>query len=802
MIFTALTALLSHWVRKPLQLVTLLLGLSLATALWSGVKAINAEAVVSYDQAAATLGQDQLTQLVREDNALMDQQVFIDLRRAGWLVSPVIDGEVQFGGVKLRILGIDPLTVPPQARNIEVVQGDELLKFITSPGLIYANPDTLTRLAGQKTPPLRIVNGIPPGIIITDIGQAQVLLKAEGQISSLLMWKVQPMNRVPLETAAPNLILLEPSQSTDLARLTDSFHLNLTAFGYLAFTVGLFIVYSAIGLAFEQRRPVFRTLRALGLSVRALVLMLVVELLIVALISGLIGVALGYAVASVLLPDVAATLRGLYGVNVPGTLAFRPSWLMAGIAIAVIGTLLSAAQNLWQVWHLPILAPGQPRAWAKVSERVLRWQGAVAVIFLLLAVGLAKLGSGLLAGFAVLGTMLLGASLALPLVITGVLQLAGRLARGPLAVWFWADTRQQLSGQSLALMALLMALATNVGVGTMVSSFRLTFTGYLDQRLASELYVTGRTETEADAMRVWLAPRSKAVLPIWSIEGNVGGQPAQVFGVADHATYRDSWPMLSALPQAWDKIADGEGSLINEQLSRREHLGLGDKIKLPGGWQTRIVGVYSDYGNPVGQVIISIDQLVAHYPDVPRLRYAIRIAPEKALALADDLRAQFALPQQSIINQAALKQFSLKVFERTFSVTAALNVLTFGVAGIAMFASLMTLAEMRLPQLAPVWAMGLTRLHLAWLEFWRSLLLAVFTMIAALPLGLALAWILLSVVNVEAFGWRLPMYIFPSEWVWLGALGLLASGLAAAVPVRRLARSSPSDLLKVFANER
>ncbi len=799
---TALTALLSHWVRKPLQLLTLLLGLSLATALWSGVKAINAEAEASYDQATATLGQDQLAQLVQEDGSLMDQQVFIDLRRGGWLVSPVLEGEAQFGTVELRVLGIDPLTIPPQAQGVVMAKGDALLSFMASPGLMYANQETATRLAGQKTPPLRIVNDIPPGTVIMDIGQAQVLLKVRGQVSRLLLWKTQPVTQVPLKKLAPHLVLREPGQNSDLARLTDSFHLNLTAFGYLSFIVGLFIVYSAIGLAFEQRRPVFRTLRALGLSVRTLVFILIAELLIMALVAGLIGVALGYLVASFLLPDVAATLRGLYGVDLPGTLAFRPSWWLAGISIAIIGTLLSAAHNLWQVWHLPILAPAQPRAWAKASQRVLRWQGGMAVILLLLAAVLASFGSGLIAGFAILGTMLLGASLALPLMLSGLLKLGGHLARGPLAVWFWADTRHQLSGQSMALMALLLALATNVGVGTMVSSFRLTFTGYLEQRLASELYVSGRTDTEAEAMRAWLAPRSTAVLPVWSIDGKIDGQPAQVFGVADHATYREKWPMLSALPAAWDKIAAGEGVLVNEQLSRRGHLGLGDQIKLPGGWQTHIVGIYSDYGNPVGQAIIGVNQLVSHYTDIRRLRYAVRVAPEKAVALADELRAQFNLPQQNVVNQADLKKFSLNVFERTFSVTAALNVLTLGVAGIAMFASLMTLAEMRLPQLAPVWAMGLTRRHLAWLEFWRSVLLAVFTMIAALPLGLALAWILLSVVNVEAFGWRLPMYVFPREWAWLGALGLLASGLAAAVPVRRLAMSSPSDLLKVFANER
>ncbi len=60
---TALSALLSHWRRHPLQLAMLLLGLALATALWSGVQAINAEARAAYDRASGVLGQDRLDRL-------------------------------------------------------------------------------------------------------------------------------------------------------------------------------------------------------------------------------------------------------------------------------------------------------------------------------------------------------------------------------------------------------------------------------------------------------------------------------------------------------------------------------------------------------------------------------------------------------------------------------------------------------------------------------------------------------------------------------------------------------------------
>jgi putative ABC transport system permease protein len=83
-----------------------------------------------------------------------------------------------------------------------------------------------------------------------------------------------------------DLRLEPPEAAGDVARLTDSFHLNLTAFGLLSFGVGLFIVHAAIGLAFEQRRATFRTLRAVGLPLRTLMAALAVEVTTMALVAG------------------------------------------------------------------------------------------------------------------------------------------------------------------------------------------------------------------------------------------------------------------------------------------------------------------------------------------------------------------------------------------------------------------------------------------------------------------------------------------------------------------------------------
>jgi len=74
--------------------------------------------------------------------------------------------------------------------------------------------------------------------------------------------------------------------------------------------------------------------------------------------------------------------------------------------------------------------------------------------------------------------------------------------------------------------------------------------------------------------------------------------------------------------------------------------------------------------------------------------------------------------------------------------------------------------------------------------------------LCAVPLGLALAWVLLSIVNVEAFGWRLPIYLFPGDYLRLGFYAIVAALLASFWPALRLMRTPPATLLKVFANER
>ena len=812
-----LAVLLSHWRRHPMQLATLLIGLISATALWSGVQALNQQARLSYDRAAAVFGGTRTAALVGRDGRSFPQGLFVELRRAGWPVSPVLEGRVQIGGRSLRLLGIEPITLPAEVGNAPALGRAGLQSFVTPPGEMLVAPETLSELnlpdgatplssGGTLLPPLHVQLQLAPGVLVVDIGIAQRLLNMPDQVSRLLVGNAKG-RRAPLENVVGDqLRLVEPDAESDLERLTDSFHLNLTAFGLLSFVVGLFIVNSAVGLAFEQRLPMVRTLRACGVSARMLNTVLLVELVSLALVAGLVGLVCGYLIAASLLPDVAASLRGLYGAQIPGQLTLKGEWWIAGLVISVVGALAAATASLLKATRLSVLAAAQPYAWQQAQHRWLIFQSTLALAAFVAAGCLLWFGDSLVSGFAVLAALLLGAALGLPAILELVLFLSQRSADRPLAVWFWADSRQQLSGLSLALMALLLALAVNVGVGTMVETFSRTFISWLDGRLAADVYINAVDAAQATAIKAWLheRPEVEAILPGGRADTQIGGAPAEILGLADHATYRDHWPLLQSTANAWSSLRSGDTGFISEQLARRLKLAIGDSVEVPapgGDWTLEVVGIYADYGNPKGQIAVNIAALTRRFPEIPLTRMGLRVAPAAVPALISSLQNRFGLDDRNLLDQASVKAESTRIFNRTFAVTAALNAFTLGVAGVALLTSLLTLGNSRLPQLAPLWAIGITRRQLAAIELLKTMSVALITTLLALPLGLGVAWCLIAVVNVKAFGWRLPFHVFPVHLLQLLGVAMAAALCAALIPVLKLARMQPASLIKVFADE-
>ncbi|QNU62007.1 FtsX-like permease family protein [Vreelandella titanicae] len=829
-----LSTLFSHYRRHPGQLIMLLLGLWVASALWSGIQAINATARDSYARADA-LFDTQLDQLERRDGTPFSRAEYHALRQAGLPVSPMLEGEVVTqDGTRLTLIGIDPLTLSSDNALAQANTSASLSDFLTPPWQTRVAPDALAALEiarenasaatptladGKTLPPLVLAPALPPDTLIMDIAAAARLLESGDQLTRIVAAPGA------LTEAPPGLTLTRATTLASPGQLTESFHLNLTALGLLAWVVGLFIVQAALGLALEQRLGMLRTLRVLGVSGRSLVLALSLELLLLGLIGALAGIASGVWLARLLLPDVAATLGSLYGAGIGQELNLPWHYWVGGLAVSLGGLLLAGSGVLWRAARLNMLELGQMQAWRSGYRRQLSLMsigGAFAMgVALALYVWLRfqPPGDGLVTGFTLVAALLLASALWLPPFLALLLKALTYLARRrPLIHWALADMQLQLPRLSLAMMALLIALATNLGVGSMVGGFRLTFLDWLDQRLVAPLYLNAPAEQYAD-IDAWLADRpevferlltrrSDATLQAATTpEGSRSlGTPIELYGITPGESLTPHWPLLATQQDrssAWVAFSDG-AIFINEQLATAENLSPGDRLTLnaPGANETlTIAAIYPDYGNPSGQVLMASPQLAARF-DAPPSSIGLVLSDDANVdALRTALLERFDLGSDALSDQREIKRIATEIFERTFTITRALNALTLAVAALALLASLLTQARSRRQQLAPLWALGVPRAQLAQLNLAQLSGAALATGLLAIPLGIAITWGLVAIINVAAFGWRLPLYLFPGEMAVTLATAVGVALLAAALPTLRFWRASPRALLAEEANQ-
>ena len=194
-------------------------------------------------------------------------------------------------------------------------------------------------------------------------------------------------------------------------------------------------------------------------------------------------------------------------------------------------------------------------------------------------------------------------------------------------------------------------------------------------------------------------------------------------------------------------------------------------------------------------------QLAARF-DAPPSSMGVVLSDEADI---DSLRAalleRFDLGSDALSDQREIKRIATEIFERTFTITRALNALTLAVAALALLASLLTQARSRRQQLAPLWALGVPRTQLAQLNLAQLSGAALATGLLAIPLGIAITWGLVAIINVAAFGWRLPLYLFPGQMAVTLATAVGVALLAAALPTLRFWRSSPRALLAEEANQ-
>lgn len=715
-------ALLSHYRRHPWQLLALLLILMVATALWSGVWQLSQQAKASFTSNEATL-EERFT-VLRTDGNPVTVKDFAILRRLGFCVSPQLT--VERPAPEGRVIGIDALALG--------CFGDISLQG----------------------------HSLPPGAFV-DIGEAEKVAGDQWP-TRLTLFASRAYPDLP-----PAYRIASVSSGVAAGQLADSFLLNLDALCALVLLISALLVRSVFLLGLAQREPSLVLLHRFGVTPRQLQSHLIIELVVLSALGGGMGLILGQVLANGFGQGFDQALSGLFGVR------------------------LYARETSWLAWLAPLLVLMLVMIWA-VADRVLfstlktnhRLLVAVASALLVIGVGLTLLSESLVLQFFAIGLTLAGFGWLTALLLPKLLNQLAKPCTKPLNRWSWRELAVMVRQLALPLMALQFAAATVIAVHALVATFENTFYGWLDQRLQGDVYLQAPPNLDLASANAALASLDsvRASHGVLRGEAQTPYGALEVVAVNPASSLLQSWTFLASSKQApgevWRVVEAGE-VLINEQLARREQLLVGDRLTFTLGKnpQTRtIAGIYADYGRPAGEILIS-HHIWPPEASYSSLSFSVTLATGGLRAFQQQIEQGWNSPGLTIRDNAEIRALAVAIFDQTFALTRALSALTLALAGFALLLMALTMfgARKQYYQKLQLWGMPERRVR-HWLMR-HATLLTVTVGVTALPLGVFLTWVLVARINPLAFGWSLPMAVFPMFWLII--LGLcLAIGLMLA----------------------
>ena len=782
-----LKALLSHYRRHPWQTLFLTIGLVAGVGLWSAVQIINQHAETSYRQAQNLLGAQASYWIRSRRDEGIGQATYIELRRAGFRqVFPIIELEVSTAaGVSISVIATDLLALPGDVFDSEQSTQDfsrTWLEFVQPPYRAWVPAALAAELDLEPGAQLELRDGrqLPPALIqareqqgrrvLVDIGAA-MSLSGSNRFSYLSVGEITPTEYARLAASlGDGLELVENQQHLDLQDLTASLHTHLSAMSLLSFAVGLFIVFNAVRFSLWYRRATLLDLRLMGSDLRHLMTAILFETLLWSLLGTALGFVLGVVLAHALLPGLGASLQSLYDATVDADLGLSPWTLLQAWSITLIGLVWALAWPLYRQLRRSSLEAGSTDAML-VDEKTARGRLAISALVLacLAWIAYAQIGT-VTQGFVVLGMILFAAAWILPFLLARALGLVALLLpqRYLLARWMVSDGWSQLPALRSAMMALLLALTANLGVGSLVDSFRDAFVGWLEVRQSADIYlrapnVNYQVLKTSAANADWLVDSHHRI----GISTRWRDRPALVRGIDPRATDSLELPLslwqgasAASARQSW-REQPGK-VLVNEQVHFLGGVEIGENVVLPtdnGPQEYEVVGVFYDYGNPYFQFYLPDNVVASNWNHYYSRGIALWLNPRNSNAMQQaeaELKALGAQPGDWI-SQGQIRLLSIGIFDRTFAITAAMNLLTMIVAAIALLASLLAILQERLPQFAQWRALGLHQFEQLLLVATPLLVFCTVVWLLSIPLGALLSWILIHKLNIISFGWSMPL---------------------------------------------
>ena len=847
----SITLACRHAWRRPAQSIFFIIGVGLGVAMIVAIDLANGAANRAFTISTETVAGKTTHQIVGGPSRL-DESIYVALRQQlGYRLSaPIVEGYVvaeELDMQPMRLLGVDSFAESPFRNyldddNTSLGDNNGFTTFIVQPNTILLsaalanqynlNVDDFIHIqVGGRRQTLQIVSLLTSkdkneqrgldGLLITDIGTAQEVLGKVGTLDRIdLIIPEGTREEVTLQRITailpPGARIEQPTDSS-VEEMTAAFRLNLTALSMLALAVGMLLIYNTVVFSVVQQRSVLGSLRALGVTRNQIFSIILSEAGLLGVIGTTLGLGLGYLLGHGAIQMVTTNINDLFFVVTVRRIDFPPLTLLKGAVIGIAAALIAAALPAYEATNV---RPASALRRSNIEERVrnaLYWVSGVGVGILLLGTVLLIPEWHLIITFIGIFGIIIGISLLTPALTLGLMRILSGLIRflgesvSPLIRLAIRDITRSLSRTSVAIAALMVAVSVIVGVGLMISSFRLTVERWLTDLLQADIFVSAPSLI-SDQTTAPLAPsvvEKLATFPdiaqiatsrlVEVSAGDLGIIQLIAVSMDIAGEKRHYKTAVGDLATTWKALEAG-GLIINEPMSNRFKLGIGDEVTLltdRGEQQFPIVAVAYDFDVQSGALID--DAVYRAYWDDAHLSSAALFVENgvDADTKINELRAAFAGEAELVIRSSrALREHSLAIFDRSFSITVALQMLATLVAFIGILSALMSLQLERRREIGTLRAVGMTRRQLWRLTLVETGLMGTTAGIIAMPTGFVLALILIYIVNLRSFGWTLQMYLQPAYFLQALVVALVAALLAGVYPAWRVGRMQPADALR------
>jgi putative ABC transport system permease protein len=659
--------------------------------------------------------------------------------------------------------------------------------------------------------------------ILMDIAAAQKALNRFGRLDRVLL-KLPAgadlnASRERIQAALPPGVSVHPqgTATNENRKMLAAFRWNLRLLSYIALVVGAFLIYNTISISVVRRRHEIGVVRALGGSRSAILGAFLGEAAFLGLLGALLALPLSDLMAGGAVKLMALTVESLYVSSRPGSIDLTPDSvglaLLLGVGVAVASA-LSPAREAMLVPPVDAMSHGYREYTAKMHKGRDLLVAIVLAAAAAFAAQLPPVARKPLFGYLATILMIVAAAYAIPALVSFLASLTAQSLGKLLGVEGFLASRSlaaSLHRTSVLVAALSTAIAMMVSVGIMVGSFRQTVVTWMNGQLPADLYIRPAGSPAADrhptlspdlAEKIAVLPGVASVDRIRAYEITYDGMPVTLASMelTTSRSYRNS-DFFSGRP-AETVLAELRGAnniIVSEPFTNKHHVKIGDAIALSLGSSRasfRVTDVYPDYSAERGYILMDRETALRYLPDPIPSNLAVFLAPS---ANADNVREaiqQLAGDRHILVfSNRDLRAEAIRIFDRTFAITYALEAVAVFVAIMGVAGALLALVIDRRRELGLLRFLGASALQVRNLILVEAGLLGLLANLVGFLLGYLLSLILVFVINKQSFGWTIRFH-WPVA-ILFSALTLvfLATVFAGLYPARVAVRLNPLEVV-------